>query len=227
MDSNLKLKEVTIISINGRDPENSARAIDYSCKNIDFYDKIIFTNKDVSFNGIKTIKIENLSSIEDYNIFCIKELHKYIKSSHCLIVQPDGFVVNPYLWSDFYLQYDYIGAPWSHFLSGEVLKKCNLHSDKQINIVGNGGFSLRSKKLLKECSNLEYSNPSLEEDCFLTTLKRKELKEKGIKFAPVMLAQQFALESPVSDRSVMWNSFGFHGSIKYFPHFKQYFDLIS
>jgi len=39
-------------------------------------------------------------------------LHKYFKTSHCLIVQADSFVVNSSLWSNDFLKYDYIGGLW-------------------------------------------------------------------------------------------------------------------
>ena len=36
-----------------------------------------------------------------------------LETTHCLIVQPDSFVVNYELWKNEFLKYDYIGAPWS------------------------------------------------------------------------------------------------------------------
>ena len=55
-----------------------------------------------------------------YNRLIIEDLHKYFKTSHCLIVQADSFVVGSRLWKYEFLKYDYIGAPWSekvHFNS--------------------------------------------------------------------------------------------------------------
>lgn len=68
----------------------------------------------------------------------IKELNKYIETSYVLIIQYDGFILNPDAWTDEFLEYDYIGAPWWY------TDDCN---------VGNGGFSLRSKKLLEILAN--------------------------------------------------------------------------
>lgn len=42
----------------------------------------------------------------------IKELNKYIETDYVLIVQYDGFILNPKAWMDEFLEYDYIGAPW-------------------------------------------------------------------------------------------------------------------
>lgn len=228
MENNMKLNldNVTIISINGRDPENSAKAINISCEKINFKEKIIITNKDLHFSNIKNINVGNLKSLEDYNIFCIKEIYKYINTDYCLFVQPDGFVVNPNLWTDFFYEYDYIGAPWNEQLTKSVLAKTNMQGTVK-NIVGNGGFSFRSKKLLIETSKLEYENPELEEDVMISALHRKTLKENGIKYAPVSLAQQFSLESYINEKSIIGNSFGFHGSTKYFPYFIEYEKLIN
>ena len=56
------------------------------------------------------------------------------------------------MWSDDFLEYDYIGAPWPNSKNGKVdLKKYNKNIADQIienidkNQVENGGFSLRSK----------------------------------------------------------------------------------
>jgi hypothetical protein len=228
MEDNLKLNlnKVTIVSINGRDPENSAKAIKISSEKINFYQKIIITNKNLSYSDIEVIKIDGLASLKDYNIFCIKEMYKYIDSEYCLFVQPDGFVVNPYLWTDFFYNYDYIGAPWGEHLTKDVLQKTNMQGDVK-NIVGNGGFSLRSKKLLIETSKIDYKNPELEEDVIISVLHRKDLKQAGIKYAPVQIAQQFSLESYINEKSILGNSFGFHGSTKYFPYFTEYEKLIN
>jgi hypothetical protein len=222
----LDLNNVTIVSINGRDPEKSAKAINISCKNINFKEKIIITNKDLKISNIKNINVGGLNSLEDYNIFCIKEIYKYINTDYCLFVQPDGFIVNPYLWTDFFYQYDYIGAPWCDHLTKYVLSKTNMVGNVT-NIVGNGGFSFRSKKLLIETSKLEYSDPKLEEDVIISVLHRKKLKHAGIKYAPVDIAQQFSLESYINEKSILGNSFGFHGSTKYFPYFANYEKIIN
>ena len=57
------------------------------------------------------------------------DLYKHINTDFCLVVQYDGKVSDPDLWNDDFLNYDYIGAAWTD------------------GYVGNGGFTLRSKKL--------------------------------------------------------------------------------
>src|ERR1700722_12124880 len=55
------------------------------------------------------------------------------KTSHCLTIQYDGFVLDSDMWRAEFLDYDYIGAPWPH--RGYA--------------VGNGGFSLRSVEMMR------------------------------------------------------------------------------
>ena len=219
-DERLSLDRVTIVSVNGRDPERSALAINHSSRSLRFAERLLITNRNLSLPGIRTINTGGLSSISDYNLLIVKELHRHVRTEFCLIVQSDGFVVNPWLWTDFYLHYDYIGAPWNMICSLEALMKAGKAGTSNVSIlVGNGGFSLRSRRFLEASAQLDYENPDLEEDCFLTVKNRERLEAKGMRFAPVELARQFSLETCYDGRSVLGNHFGFHGR---FPHFSEY-----
>jgi hypothetical protein len=106
-----------------------------------------------------------------------------------LVVQHDGFIVRPESWDRKFLQYDYIGAPWDN------------------GIVGNGGFSLRSKRLLDVLAEmrdlLTWPHP---EDGALCCTYRDELESRGILFAPTDVARRFSVEDEAYQ-----NSFGLHG----------------
>jgi tagatose 1,6-diphosphate aldolase len=121
--------------------------------------------------------------------------------------------LNPEQWTDEFLKYDYIGAPW---LVADWSVK-NFDFPEELlgkSVVGNGGFSLRSKKLTSLCTNLfkegffERYHP---EDVAIGVYYRELLEEKGIEFAPVDLANQFSFEQK-TDEDDKWNGqFGFHG----------------
>ncbi len=81
------------------------------------------------------IEIEEFSSLVEYSNFVFRRLHSHVSSSYIIVGQWDGFILNPELWDDDWLSYDYIGAPWPQF-------------EPPYN-VGNGGFSLRSRRLLE------------------------------------------------------------------------------
>jgi hypothetical protein len=211
----LNLKDVTIVSINTRDPEKSVQAIEYSSRYINFGETLLLS--DTKHSKIDTTIIPKINSLGEYSLFCAHQLHKYIKTSHVLLVQPDGFVTNPLMWIDDFLKFDYIGAPWDLLLSHRGMHTCGMGLD--INqtpiIVGNGGFSLRTKKILEEGSKLPYTNPNIvPEDNFFCILWRKELKEKGIKYADIKTAKRFSFECPIdlNEKNINLDAhFGFHG----------------
>ena len=145
-----------------------------------------------------------------------------------LIFQGDGFVIHPDLWEDAFLDYDYIGAPWSPVGPNE-----HLGNKPWVNRVGNGGFSLRSKKFLAASVPLEskynplasYLDPQLPkgespvpEDWFLCVHNYKHMLSKGIKFADPSIAARFSVEHPVDENRYdptdlsTYKSFGCHGS---------------
>jgi Protein of unknown function (DUF5672) len=150
-------------------------------------------------NDNRFVNIEPIRSIEEYNTFTLHEMHKYVTSTHALIIQYDGFILNPDAWADEYLEYDYIGAPWWYDHGYTV---------------GNGGFSLRSKKLMEIiATDMTLSQRVNEEpeDAYICCTIRKELEGRGVRFAPIELAKKFAFESNDKDGVEWTDQFGFHG----------------
>ena len=131
----------------------------YELKNKEYHAKITLQivkicNKYVRAHDIEYIYIEPMNNVDDYNCMIFQDLHKYFKTSHCLIVQADSFVVNSHLWKNEFLEYDYIGGPWPNKI--EVNPNLVLHLEK--NPVGNGGFSLRSRKLVEVTSKINFKS---------------------------------------------------------------------
>jgi hypothetical protein len=215
----LNLNNITIIGINGIDPINSCKAIQYSCKNIFFKRNILITNQDMNYDGIECINVgDKISGYYNYNKFYLYELHKYFETDHCLLVHPDGFVINHNLWDPEYLNYDYIGAPWapSHDFPHRV---------------GNGGFSIRSKRLLESLSSVIDPNTfpqDAPEDHYICRIHNKQLESMGFKFAPLNLAAKFSIEWIPTDiiyYYMPYSSFGFHG--KSYPQNEEYINLLN
>ncbi len=177
----LSLPNVTVICVDD-DLQRGLQAIEKSRKDIECPMRIISP----------TVR---LGSKEAYSKFILKELYKYIDTPYALIVQHDGYVRNPEAWLNEFLEYDYIGATWWY---------------KDGKNVGNGGFSLRSKKLLELCANLP-TNATHPEDHIICRDMRPYLESKGIKFAPETLANQFSFEG-YNQPGTYTNQFGFHGS---------------
>ena len=143
-------------------------------------------------DGVRWVEIAPLRSIEAYSEFMIKGLAEHVRTSHVLIVQWDGFVLNAAAWRNEFLEVDYIGAPWHHIPDPWT--------------VGNGGFSLRSRRLLQALQDPAIV-PTHPEDLCICKTYRAHLETKGLRFAPVALAAQFAVEDGALSEQV----FGFHG----------------
>src|ERR1700751_652550 len=114
------------------------------------------------------------------------EVPQSLQSDHFLLIQWDGHAVNADAWTDEFLAYDYIGAPWP-----QHPEECR---------VGNGGFSLRSKRLARYLAEdpARYSLWCPEDDAICRRY-RIELMDKGLRWAPEDLAYRFSVETPGRD----------------------------
>ena len=143
--------------------------------------------------------VKPMSGMQDYNCLLLKTVPNLLTTDFILIIQYDGFVLSPRAFGNIFFDYDYIGAAWPN--AGEK-------------DVGNGGFSLRSKRLVEavaqEIDNFDITGP---EDILICRTMRPMLEEKyGLKFAPKEIANHFSREGFVGSRTC----FGFHG-IYYLP----------
>jgi len=178
--SKLLLPDVTLVCADGVN-EGVPGLLEWLQSEIEFHDCKLFQ--------------DNLNSLQDYNKFMVQELCDHIESEFCMIVQLDGHPVNLDAWEDEFLNYDYIGAPW--YTQPWRMDKT----------VGNGGFSIRSKKFLKYSSYFtDYDGISEPEDVFLCRSANEALIDLGINFAPHDVAYRFSVEDmPYKGQ------FGFHG----------------
>jgi hypothetical protein len=207
-----KLKNVTLLGIDCVDVERLRLAINICLNSFEFAEVKILTSLNVA-DKEHIVKIKAISSTEEYSRFIINDLDQYVDTTHVLLIQYDGFILNPDAWTDEYLNYDYIGAPWlvadwsvaNFSFPQELVGKF---------IVGNGGFSLRSKKLLTLTAELSQEGKISKlhpEDVSFCVWHRQLLEEKGIKFSPLVLAKKFAFESESKDNYSWDGQFGFHG----------------
>jgi hypothetical protein len=116
-----------------------------------------------------------------------------VQTPHVLVVQWDGFVLQPQAWDPAFLQYDYIGPPWVDFTPERA--------------VGNGGFSLRSRALLQALADPAVTASHPEDLCICHEHRQRLEREHGIRFAPLDVAARFGFErgTPAGP------TFGFHG----------------
>jgi hypothetical protein len=158
----------------------------------------------------ETVFIDPITTIEAYSKFCICDLYRYVDTPHVLIIQHDGFILNPSAWTDEFLAYDYIGAPWAvGYHRGDVSLKPTGGPYQ----VGNGGFSLRSRKFLVNCSKLAGEGAFKRydpEDLAICADVRDQIEALGMRFAPIALAARFSIEYRFAGSRKWRNQFGFH-----------------
>lgn len=190
----LHLPNVTLFGIDSHDPQGIQRAAEISQRNIEFGTVKIITDDLFTKGGGREIRRM------DYSRFMMKELTNHFNTSHVLTIHEDGYVLNWQAWDDEWLQYDYIGGTWWY--------KDNMN-------VGNGGFSLRSKKLCDILANHHIDEEHMHpEDHHISRTFRPSLeKDFGIKFAPEEVANKFSIEAyGVPPPYNKYNgAFGFHG----------------
>jgi hypothetical protein len=222
----IELPNVTLVSIDTTDDlSGTLNAVYTSMKGINFGNvKIITTKEQIKNNSSLTNEnfifeesVVDIKNYKDYNHYVIYNLHNHVNTSHCLLVQPDGFVLFPEKWDNSWLEYDYIGAPWAYVEDAYIDPFGNHHR------VGNGGFSLRSRKFLEVPTKVEvpwetnnsnfYWMPegviNYHEDGNVCVHNRYIFIEQGCKYAPVEIAVRFSQETRVSECDGII-PFGFH-----------------
>ena len=193
----LALEQITLCCVDTRHPQLALAVLRRCQQQARFGRTLLITRSEHHLSGdvsgIDLIELNHIKSVRDYSRFMLAELPELIDTPFVLIVQWDGFIIDPTAWNEKFLEFDYIGAVWPQF--------------KDTYRVGNGGFSLRSKKLLLAVASLDIESDSAE-DLFICRTARRHLEEHfNIRFAPEHLANCFSYERVKTKQSV----FGFHG----------------
>ncbi|HEY3755084.1 MAG TPA: DUF5672 family protein [Opitutaceae bacterium] len=197
----LSLPTVTLLCIDCLNPQAALVAVRRSLAQCRFARAVLLTHEkpDGMGDDIEVKLISRLTSREAYSRFMLNELGSHFSTEHVLVCQWDGYVVNASAWRDEFLQHDYIGAKWWHRDGFNV---------------GNGGFSLRSRKLVQAVAALGLTQCELNEDDVICRAGRPTLeKQFGIRFAEEAVADQFAFERGYVPGEVL--PFGFHGMFNF------------
>jgi hypothetical protein len=195
-DNRLQLPQVTLVAVTSMAIASTLNAMRRCIDRIQFGQALFLCDREppAALAGpIQWRQIPPLRSRNDYSRFLLRELHSHLSTSHMLCVQWDGYVLDPSAWSPDFLDYDFIGASWPHF-------------EDEYN-VGNGGFSLRSSRLMRACAGLNYDFGEAEDVWICRTVRPVLEAEYGMRFAPTPVAKRFAFErgEPTGQE------FGFHG----------------
>jgi tetratricopeptide (TPR) repeat protein len=182
----------TLVCVDCRYHALAADALSRVLERCRFERALFFTDADVRLPGVEGVRIAPISSIQAYSHFILKELDRYIETAFALVMQYDGYVLNGACWSTDFQDYDYVGAPWK-YTDGMT--------------VGNGGFSLRSKRLLRALQDPEIAPLNPEDIALCRTYRPLLEKRHAIRFAPPDVAARFSFESLPPPGP----TFGFHG----------------
>jgi len=217
-----KLEKVTLALLTSIRFEESIKAIEYSCKDLEFEEVKLIS--DVKPEGLPDyIKHEfcpKMSNIDEWNYAAVYELPKHIDTEYVILIHDDGFIVNASSWKDEFLNYDYIGAPWP--LPNDDFSFRDI--DGNLIRVGNS-VSLRSKRLLDLPVNEKFEwrpfHGFYNEDGFICVNYRHRYLEKGMKFADIDIAKYFSHEVMIPEIEGI-KPFAFHrhyGSNSGYPNF--------
>ena len=189
------LPDLTLCAVDCINPVLALRALDISMQQCRFGGAVFLSDSADQYElpGCRMVSIPRIRSRAEYSHLMLKDLGRHFATSHVLVIQWDGYVINGATWRPEFLQYDYIGAPWA------------FHSDDHR--IGNGGFSLRSRRLLDALQDPQVADLDPEDDAIGRRYRDLLETRYGIRFPNEDLARAFSLESmpPIGP------PFGFHG----------------
>ena len=195
--SKLQLPDVTLICVDTAYPEMALRAVRHCMQLAEFGAAVLITRADHQLAdlppGLKLETTDTVHSVADYSRFVLRELAPRVQTSHCLVVQWDGFIVDTSFWRPQFLEFDYIGAVLPRNPPGYR--------------VGNGGFSLRSQRLLTALLDPDITQTHPEDKHLALTYRDLLEQRHGIRFADETTARLFSVENARSQTA----TFGLHG----------------
>lgn len=190
----LRLPQVTLCAVTSVNVAATLAAMEACLQQADFGACTLLTDAEIASHhpAIEIVRIDRLASGAAYSDFLLNRLVDHVATSHCLVVQWDGHVLDAGRWQPAFLDHDYVGASWPQFDDGMD--------------VGNGGFSLRSRRLMDACRKPGFvaRHP---EDIAIGRDNRRFLEERGMRFADMALADAFSTERT----GTITRTFGYHG----------------
>jgi hypothetical protein len=204
-------KTIELMCINYGSSEDALTVMHHCLKTFPRFQKATLLHPEARFNSVMPgefpIEVIKAKSPTQNECVLLEQPH-YVTCDHVLNIQWDGFIVNPDAWTDEFLDYDLVAAPWP---------LTNLPNPAWR--VGSTGIGLYSKKLMKIWTEICAPHPAYN-DWEMGAIKRDLFEKRGIKYAPLELARRFAEEIPLEDQSKLdYTPFGFHG-FRYGDHDK-------
>lgn len=193
----LQLPSVTLMIVDCVDVPRAIKVLEHCKSKVDFGAVKLLTSLPCDYEH--RVEIMPLTSLIMYSIFMLTKVHEYIDTPHVLIVQRDGWILNPESFDPAWLELDYIGPLFMQY-------------DK----VGSGGFSLRSKRTTEDAvryfdwdgtefgANQIQSKLSYYEDGIIS------FNSLGLKIGSLEQAANFAQGGNRNPKYFREKPFGFH-----------------
>lgn len=162
----LDLSMVTQVIVDRGDPKSAHGVLQFQEEQCEFADSMLFTASDIESSH--KISITPFTSDEEYSEFCLVHIVEFISSSFVLMCHSMGFINNVTAWGPEFLDYDYVGSP-------DV----------------DGGFSLRSRRLLMFMASCPRLVRSGADDLDIAVHNRAFLEFAGFTFAPPEVSARF------------------------------------
>lgn len=198
----LRLPDVSLVVIETREHELAKLALEDCERRAEFGEVLVFTDRPSLFMRAdrNVVFVPDWPEKIGWSRCFWQEVAPHLKTSHALHIQWDSWVVDPEMWRDEYLEYDFIGAPWWY---------------KDGMNVGNGGFCLRSTRLARFLRRNRAQFPCVTalDDDLLCRKYRPSLESAGFTWAPESLALDFSFECVRPDTSA--KHFGFHAAYNF------------
>ncbi|WPB57986.1 DUF5672 family protein [Xylophilus sp. GOD-11R] len=222
--------DLTVVSVTGWQPAaaGAALAVQHSARELPGSAALLISpQRPPHLPGwVRHVAVAPFGYME-YSLFMLYALHQFIDTAFALVVQDDGWVLSGRNWQSAFFDYDYIGAPThlalvddgrapAHYQRGFAWCHDEPPASGSTAVpVLNGGFSLRSQRLMRmprelglafqvpppmPCDpaagppRLQWAHDIVLEDVWLCTVVRAALEAAGLRFAPVPLACAFAIE---------------------------------
>ena len=201
-----RIARTTLVAVDCVTVMAAIESLQKSMAQAEFDDVILFTDESWVNSGLtpelieimapaRLVVIPKITSLAEYSHFLMKQLYHHISSEFVLVTQWDGHILDGSLWTPIFHQYDYIGADWPFYPPNDRFR------------VGNGGFSLRSRRLMAVLQDERFPSGRLEDDLICRQYRKILEHEYDLVFADAEIAARFSVEH-APRRAV---SFGFHG----------------
>ena len=191
----LRLPEVTLVCVQPRVPALGVATLQHCMRDIDFAQVLLFTDPNALKQAPEGIELKGLrlESSTAHAEFMLRGLVHYLQTSHVLIVQWNGFVLDAKQWDPAFQLYDHVCA--------SVEPGTSTQAARQIS------FSLQSRRLLQAMQDPAMVIRAPENHCLLHLNRQRLEQVHDVRFAPVDLARRFSFDQMRPDGATL----GFEG----------------